>query len=150
MVSITEEKINGKRYIVARNDKGTILEKQLLKEDITTLRNRFKENGTFEENKKVDRLKKLTEVTIYKDTKTPPTRTAQYVVEGTYKGVKLTARSQKIGEKLTPTPSVAIERARINFYRLLSQEISGGYDEAEGKENIDKVKNLREGWVYYV
>jgi len=122
----------------------------------------YKNNFTLHE----DKFKKTTKLTNFNEISTvtsttianrgnnlissPPSgKVIQYVVEGLYKGVVVSARSARVGSKLVNNHNQAKEDAWDNFLGLLSYKAFNVSDEAEGIKVLGKVTNLREGWVVY-
>ena len=80
----------------------------------------------------------------------PKYKVTQYIVEARYKGKLVVGRSQRVGpDTLSKTAKEAKERAWTNFINRLADAAGFGYDEDEGIKQLDKITNLREGWVYY-
>ncbi|NCC70893.1 hypothetical protein EOM09_04890 [bacterium] len=152
------------KVFVVRSEKGSLItwRKQaksgLKKKEAQEL---YKTNKSFRRDKQVQKLTNYNEITILKDsslnnrnkkiiTPKPYTKTkiVQYVVQGYYNKVKITTRSQTIGQKFAKSSNQAKEEAWNNFLKLLSHQ-NGKYDEDEGIKMMDKVTNIKEGWVYY-
>lgn len=165
MSGVKLETWKGKKVVVARNKKGQILDLSRKKDtNIAEIRERFKKTGSVRKNitKKREKLTNFTEVIQTAPTNEnrkpkarlsrPKAALVQYVVSGIYQGNKVTARSQKIGgNSLINTAKGAKDQAWNNFLSRLGEiaDPSAQYDADTGKQVIDKVRNLREGWVYY-
>lgn len=150
------------RYFVARDANGRFIESRRVKgSKLTKIQATeiYKQNKTFYESIRKELLSKFSEyvneqpTTISERTTRPSRRpkgtTVQYVVSGWYKKTKIAARSSAIGTPLIKTARQAKEDAWQRFLALLGEKAGVGYDEDEGIKLIDKVKNLKEGWVYY-
>lgn len=166
MVQVKRENWKGTYQWVARSDKNKIITRRRLKGSKLSKQRAidlFSSNGTFHANryKKVEKMKNVTEVSTMKETSLnlrykkpyssqPKYKVTQYVIEAEYKGKTVAGRSQRVGkDTLSRTAKEAKERAWTNFINRLSEAAGFGYDEDEGIKLIDRVKNLREGWVYY-
>lgn len=161
------ENWKGTHYFVVRNKKGQIVTKRRQKgSDLTfdEARELYRRNKTFKENVKRQRTKlsNVTEIVTttqssIQNRKKPPIKAPsgnniQYVVQGRYKGQNISARSQNIkaGYALYKTEELAKEKAWENFLKLLAEREGLAYEADEGLKLIDKVTNIREGWVKYV
>lgn len=166
-MALKRENWNKNRRWVARDSKGRFV--SWTKEKISKARAEeiFNSNKTFKKTKtgkrikreesKLSNFKEITEVSqssinnrderrIERQPKAP---IVQYVVQGFYKGSLISARSQKIGSKLTKDKRKAKDRAWTSFLERIAQVSGFDYDADEGLKEIDNVSNIKEGWVYY-
>ena len=144
--------IRGKnRYVYVARDNGRLKSWSFPKKKTkSSFERTYKQNKTFNPNvrKTFESLTNVNEITI-KGSKQLPNPHAQYVVQETFQGQKIIARSQKIGSKLTQNLSDAKRRARNSFWELVSQVATGGYDSTEGIVYEKQVKDYEEYFVYY-
>jgi len=163
------KKIRGKRYYVKyRRDNGKLEEKRLVKGSglkISDIRQLYKQNKTFYPDRKAIIMANFKEITYLQDSKAENRiskkpvvenpryrKLVQYVVQGYYKTKLITARSTVIGKKDIRTFRDARDDAWKNFLGRLSNTVHGGVgsDADEGLLYIDKVTDIKEGWVRYV
>jgi hypothetical protein len=163
MKKIKVENWKGKRVFTARDEKGRLISWRYYKNSGLNKKTAsiiFKENKSFNRDKSIQKLSNVREITILKSSNinsrqtkkliTPrPDKQAQYIVQGYYMNKRIIARSQKVGSALSKTSQDAKEYAWNNFLLMLGQEATQNYDADEGIKEIDKVKGLKEGWVYY-
>lgn len=156
------EKWKNGRFFVLRNKSGRIIDKRKVEKGLTKeqIKANYKQNKTFREDTKKQKLKNLSEYTRLKKSnidsyksKKPimkaPTKNAQYVVQGYYKKQLIVGRSQKLGDKLAKNSQEAKEEAWENFLYLLGWKVTKKYDDNEGYKHLKEVEHLSEGWVYY-
>lgn len=168
-VSIKYENWKGTRYAVARIDgridqrrkvKGTGLKKQ----DFVDL---YKKQNSFYKNRIRDRRRHVTENTWLKDVKLetgenpswnrkpirkPDEPKAQYMVQGLVNGRMYYGRSPKVGTyPWIQTSQEAKKEAWDNFLKRIGKEQGLAYQVDEGISIIEdgRVRNIKEGWVYY-
>lgn len=159
----------GKAYWVVRDKKGRFVSKTKVKgsklRTKTQASERIKEKGTFKRGIKIKRqtltnfiesteTRKAIEKSWKKPISTRPKKVSDkeavmYHVEGTYRGQRIYASSQKFGAKFARDYQQMKDRAWKNFFKRLDQVETGGYDADEGLKILDQVKNLREGWRYF-
>ena len=160
MVVIKRENWKGKYIYVAR-EKGRIITKQRVKGSkfkTKQLKDIFQQQGSFSTKFKVKR-QKLTNVELIERTKKTtieqrnkkipiktPSNNAMYSVSGYVNGNLIVANSMKDSYL---TPSQKRKNAWKSFLERLSNLTTGEYDADEGLKQIGRVRNLREGWVYY-
>ena len=156
----------GKKYIVVRDNKSKIITRRRAKykDSIVKARQELGNNLTFKKDliksksvfhNKTKEITLLTKSNVNRQRKLqsfniPDRRSVQYIVEGTLNGQKIVARSSTIHSFDRQSKENARNQAWYNFtLRLSNPDGEGGYDEDEGKEILSKVKNVREGFVYY-
>jgi len=168
-------KFKGKRVIVARIDGKIATYTRSKKFSLATLKNIFKKNGTFDPDIKQTRekLSKVTEHLKLKIIKKEDiidrvnkgkfkvqavsirgkrSRFVQYVVEGTTKnGVRIIARSRKLGQGGVHSSADAVNDAWEGFFSKLDQHLTGDYDAGDGRDLFENanIVEIREGWVWY-
>jgi len=161
--NVKVERWKNKRVYVARNEKGQLLSWRKVagsKIKLSDAKRLFKRQRSFRKDVQVVRLKKVSEVSELrtssikkKDSKplfAKPKKDAQYVVSGYHGKKHIVARSFKIGSTtLVKSSQEAKNDAWSRFLMIVGEETMNLYDEDEGIKNIDKIKNIKEGWVYY-
>ena len=152
----------GRRYVYVVRVKGKLQTWKNVrgsKQKLPTLRRIYKLNKTFNPQIKLTK-EKLTNVTLISKTKTSsidernkpaittkPSKKAMYSVEGYINGERIVANSMTDSD----IPAKRKKRdAWESFLERVSQVSGGDYDADEGLKYINQVKNIREGWVYYV
>jgi len=161
MANIKRENWKGRYVYVARSN-GKITAWKNVKGSRMTIdqtREIYKTNNTFNRNvvKSSTKLTNFTEKTILvkssvdnrtkKPDKSPKSDSVQYIVQGTYKGETIAARSRSLS--FLGSPKDAKDEAWNNFLGLLSFISKQTSDPDEGLKEMSNVSNLREGWVYY-
>jgi hypothetical protein len=176
LVTIRRERRGKRFFVVVRDDDNNVLSSRRWSQtrfNLAFAREKFRLQGSLQDgvsvNRKLSKLDEFTQmkaVTRKKDGTfgrrrlSKPPRAAQddrgrmivqYQVTGTFRGVRITGRSSKLGTPLSKTPDDARERAYKNFFARIGNLAQGqiGYDSDTGMKFIDEVKNVVEGWVYY-
>jgi len=160
----------GRRYVYVAYDNGKRTSFRYVKGSDLTLneaKELYKENKTFKRDVKRTEFKKVVEIVKTREVKRskdgkfdlrgrptePKHIRAQYVVEGYVKkdkkSVCVVARSQSLTDGISKEE--AKQKAWESFYEKVSETIYGNgvYDADEGIKHLNKITNLREGWVYY-
>ena len=170
------ENWKGKRVFVARTDKGQLIAwRKVAGSGLTAdeAREIFKENMTFYRGvkKTTELLSNLKEKTLSTAThisrrdvrpaiKKPSGVTVQYFVSGIYQNNEIVVRSNRVSDDSPIKTAMSAKHQawerfleQLHWYATGTQFDERGfkkfYDAGEGVNYIDKVKNLREGWVYY-
>lgn len=159
---VKREKWKSKGFVYTVRDNGKLISWKKSAKGFTLLKAQtiYKQNRSFQENITKTRLRNVSEYVVKvksvgnyytgspgKSRRIP--KESQYFVSGMFKGREITARSYKIGTGPVQTRQDAYKNAWESFLMRLSQESGGKYDEDEGYAKLGKVKDIREGWVYY-
>ena len=143
----------GRRYVVARTPKGTILTrtKYNAKVKVATYRERFKHYNSFSENIRVTRFGAKTDYKEYSDFSKKPKpkiKKFQYYINGTY-------YNEPIGSGSRHMQWDSVDKARkealSNFHSAVLRKAGYAYDDNEALYDFEKggVRIIEEGVRWY-
>lgn len=157
----------GTSYFVARDSKGIIRAKIKEKDSKLTYENAkelYKENGTFTRQIKRERvfLTNMYENSEYKRTSLnnrfkkpeltkPKGNNVQYYVSGELNGKTIVGRSHFIRKNSIFASNIREAKAEAwnTFLKRIAEESGLSYDEDEGITQIQRIRNLKEGYIWY-
>lgn len=148
------ESFKGKKYVVARDNKGRFIETRKItrKDTASTIIQRFKDQGSFNKDKRRVSLTNVKETTDFSRRPKIPKKAikVQGVAQAAVNGKLIIVRSDA---KTMPFDIEKLkEEALERLYALINEQITEGadYDSDEGKKYADSNKiKISIGVVYY-